>query len=152
MLQSLVHERNDMHLHVPMLQLGYFATDLLLLVVHYPAFGGPEMAVHHVAALVSVAAAAFQVWAAAAVQGGLALPGGGRWPCIDSCCVFVHCSHSSTPKPPFPSFPAGSSACVYAGIAGNGVHHAVCEPALGARQGKPAWVASHSWLAGAAML
>ncbi|KAI7845956.1 hypothetical protein COHA_000502 [Chlorella ohadii] len=40
--------------------LGYFLTDLLLLVVHYPSFGGPEMAVHHVAALVSVAAAAFQ--------------------------------------------------------------------------------------------
>ena len=46
------------------MQLGYFATDLLLLVVHYPSFGGPEMAVHHVAALVSVAAAAFQVRAA----------------------------------------------------------------------------------------
>jgi hypothetical protein len=41
--------------------LGYFATDLLLLLLYYPSFGGPEMAVHHVAALASVAAAAFQV-------------------------------------------------------------------------------------------
>jgi hypothetical protein len=40
--------------------LGYFATDLLLLLLYYPSFGGPEMAVHHVAALASVAAAAFQ--------------------------------------------------------------------------------------------
>lgn len=41
--------------------LGYFATDMLLLLVHYPAFGGPEMGVHHVAALLSVGAAALQV-------------------------------------------------------------------------------------------
>jgi len=61
------------HCTVPNLQLGYFLTDLLLLVVHYPSFGGPEMAVHHVAALVSVAAAAFQVRAAGAGQGGLVL-------------------------------------------------------------------------------
>ncbi|KAL4853815.1 Flap endonuclease 1 [Chlorella vulgaris] len=27
--------------------LGYFATDLVLLVHYYPAFGGPEMALHH---------------------------------------------------------------------------------------------------------
>lgn len=40
--------------------LGYFATDLLLLWAYFPAFGGPEMALHHVAALTSVAAAAFQ--------------------------------------------------------------------------------------------
>jgi hypothetical protein len=40
--------------------LGYFATDLVLLVHYYPAFGGPEMALHHVAAIASVAAAAFQ--------------------------------------------------------------------------------------------
>lgn len=40
--------------------LGYFATDLLLLALHYPALGGAEMALHHAAALVSVAAAALQ--------------------------------------------------------------------------------------------
>ncbi|KAL4424130.1 hypothetical protein ABPG75_001431 [Micractinium tetrahymenae] len=40
--------------------LGYFATDLLLLVLYYPSFGGPEMGVHHLAALASVAAAALQ--------------------------------------------------------------------------------------------
>ena len=40
--------------------LGYFATDLMLLVLYYPSFGGPEMALHHLAALASVGAAAFQ--------------------------------------------------------------------------------------------
>jgi hypothetical protein len=40
--------------------LGYFATDMMLLVIYYPSFGGPEMALHHLAALTSVAAAAFQ--------------------------------------------------------------------------------------------
>lgn len=40
--------------------LGYFATDLLLLVLYYPSFGGAEMGVHHLAALASVAAAALQ--------------------------------------------------------------------------------------------
>lgn len=40
--------------------LGYFSTDLLLVLVHYPDFGGLEIAVHHVAALASLAAAAFQ--------------------------------------------------------------------------------------------
>ena len=40
--------------------LGYFATDMMLLVLYFPSFGGPEMALHHLAALASVAAAAFQ--------------------------------------------------------------------------------------------
>ena len=48
--------------------LGYFSTDLLLLVLYYPSFGGPEMAVHHLAALASVAAAAFQASPAGAVS------------------------------------------------------------------------------------
>ena len=30
--------------------LGYFATDMMLLVLYYPCFGGPEMALHHLAA------------------------------------------------------------------------------------------------------
>jgi hypothetical protein len=37
--------------------LGYFATDLALLVLFYPSFGGLEIAAHHVAALASVATA-----------------------------------------------------------------------------------------------
>ncbi|EFN50743.1 hypothetical protein CHLNCDRAFT_142545 [Chlorella variabilis] len=39
--------------------LGYFSTDLLLLVLYYPSFGGPEMAVHHLAALASGQAHAY---------------------------------------------------------------------------------------------
>lgn len=53
--------------------LGYFATDLLLLVLYYPSFGGAEMGVHHLAALASVAAAALQV-------GGGGLPAGALCP------------------------------------------------------------------------
>lgn len=40
--------------------LGYFATDLVLLVLFYPSFGGVEIAAHHVAALASVATAALK--------------------------------------------------------------------------------------------
>ena len=40
--------------------LGYFVTDLLHLAAHYPSFGGPDIAVHHAAALASVGAAALQ--------------------------------------------------------------------------------------------
>ena len=57
--------------------LGYFATDLLLLVLHFPAFGGLEMAVHHVAALASVAAAAFQA-GGGACRGRPGAAGAGR--------------------------------------------------------------------------
>ncbi len=61
--------------------LGYFATDLLLLVLYYPSFGGPEMGVHHLAALASVAAAALQVGRGGAkAAGGLrARAGWGVW-------------------------------------------------------------------------
>lgn len=39
---------------------GYFITDLFMLVLYYPIFGGPAMAVHHVFSLASVAASAAQ--------------------------------------------------------------------------------------------
>lgn len=40
--------------------LGYFFTDLLLMLYHFPVLGGVEMGLHHLVALTSIAAAVFQ--------------------------------------------------------------------------------------------
>jgi hypothetical protein len=67
--------------------LGYFATDMMLLVLYYPSFGGPEMALHHLAALTSVAAAAFQARALCHCWGAASL-----WRCmVQRCSSLLAC-------------------------------------------------------------
>ena len=109
--------------------LGYFATDLLLLCLYFPHFGGPEMALHHVAALASVAAAAFQASAR-------------RWRSPDTArCVAWRTALllplTASSGTTWPTRAAGSGARLHAGAAGHRVHHAFCQRARGSSAAQP---------------